>query len=124
MKDYHNEDEVIALISYVRKSDKQIINSGYSCHMTGDESKFETFENYNGNSAIFWNVAPCLVKGKGSIRLTKKITYDNAYLVEGLNYNLLSVLQLNSSGCKVNFIIRKKRSMMLIANSLELVIRQ
>ena len=28
---------------------------------------------------------------------------DNAYYVEGLNYNLLSVSQLNSLGCKVEF---------------------
>ena len=28
---------------------------------------------------------------------------DNSYYVEGLNYNLLSVSQLNSSGCKVEF---------------------
>ena len=28
---------------------------------------------------------------------------ENAYYVEGLNYNLLSVSQLNSSGCKVEF---------------------
>ena len=28
---------------------------------------------------------------------------DNAYYVEGRNYNLLSVSQLNSLGCKVEF---------------------
>lgn len=28
---------------------------------------------------------------------------DNAYYVEGINYNLLSVSQLNSSSCKVQF---------------------
>ena len=39
----------------------------------------------------FGNDAPCLIKGKGSIKLTEKISCDNAYYVEGLNYNLLSV---------------------------------
>ena len=33
---------------------------------------------------------------------------DNAYYVEGLNYNLLSVSQLNSLGCKVDFENKKE----------------
>lgn len=47
--------------------------------------------------------APCLIKGKGSIKITEKISCDNAYYVEGLNYNLLSVSQLGNIGCKVEF---------------------
>ena len=38
-----------------------------------------------------------------------KIICDNAYYVEGLNYNLLSVSQLNSLGCKVEFDNRKAK---------------
>ena len=59
--------------------------------MTSDKIKFETFEHYNGKSVRFGNDVPCLVKGKGSIRLTNKITCENANWVEGLNYNMLSV---------------------------------
>ena len=44
-----------------------------------------------------------MIKGKGSIKLTDKISCDNAYYVEGFNYNLLSVSQLNNLGCKVEF---------------------
>ena len=44
-----------------------------------------------------------MIKGKGSIKLIDKILCDNAYYVEGLNYNLLSVSQLNKLGCKVEF---------------------
>ena len=43
------------------------------------------------------------IKLKGSIKLIEKILCDNAYYVEGLNYNLLSVSQLNNSSCKVEF---------------------
>ena len=43
------------------------------------------------------------IKGKSYIKLTDKILCDNAYYVEGLNYNLLSVSQLNNLGCKVEF---------------------
>ena len=42
-------------------------------------------------------------KRKRSIKLTDKISCDNAYYVEGLNYKLLSVSQLNKLGCKVEF---------------------
>ena len=71
--------------------------------MTGDKNKFKTFENCDGNSVKFGNDSPCPVKGKGSIVLTDKITCENTYFVEGLNYNLLSVAQLNRLGCKVKF---------------------
>ena len=46
---------------------------------------------------------------KGSVILTDMITCDNTYYVEGLNYNLLSVSQLNWSRCKVEF--NQKRAM-------------
>ena len=69
----------------------------------GDKSKFVTFTQYDGNSVRFGNDAPCLIKGKGSIKLTNKISCDNAYYVEGLNYNLLSVSQLGNVGYKVEF---------------------
>ena len=58
---------------------------------------------YDGNSARFGNDATCLIKGKGSIKLIEKILCENSYYVEGLNYNLLSVSQLNNLGCKVDF---------------------
>ena len=42
-------------------------------------------------------------KRKGYIKLIENILCDNAYYVEGLNYNLLSLSQLNNLGCKVEF---------------------
>ena len=71
--------------------------------MTGNRSKFSTFETSDGNNVKFGNDAPCPVKGRGSIILIEKITCDNTYFVEGLNYNFLSVAQLNRSGYKVEF---------------------
>ena len=98
-----DEFEATILRTCVNKNDKWIFDSGCSHHMTGDKSKFITLICYDGNSVRFGNDAPCLIKGKGYIKLIDKISCDNAYYVEGLNYNLLSVSQLNNLGCKVEF---------------------
>ena len=91
MKYESDEDEATSLVTYMSKNDKWIIDSRCFHHMTGDKIKFTSFTQYDGNSVRFGNNAPCLIKGKGSIRLIEKISCDNAYYVEGLNYNLLSV---------------------------------
>lgn len=82
---------------------KWIIDSGFSHHITCDTSKFNKVEHYNGSCVKFWNDAPCYVKHKGSIILNDKIICDNAYWVDGLKYNLLSVAYLNSSCYRVEF---------------------
>ena len=55
MKDDFDED-TIALISYVNKDDKWIIDSDCSHHMIGGKNKFKTFESCDGNSVKFVNV--------------------------------------------------------------------
>ena len=72
MKDESNEDEATALVTCMNKNEKWIIDSGCSHHMIGDKSKFITFTQYDGNCIRFGNNAPCLIKGKGSIKLTEK----------------------------------------------------
>ena len=101
MKDESDEDEATTLMTCVNKNDRYIIDSGCSHYMIGDKSKFITLTSYNGNSVRFGNNVPYLIKGKGSIKLIDKISCDNAYYVDGLKYNLLSVSQLNKLGCKV-----------------------
>ena len=65
------KDEATTLVTYMNKNYKWIIDSGCSHHMTAYKSKFITFTQYDGNSFRFGNNAPCLIKGKDSIRLTK-----------------------------------------------------
>lgn len=110
MKDESDNDEEdnMALISYVRKNDTWIIDSGFSHHMIGDKTKFENFEDYDGGSVRFCNNEPCYIKGRGRISLTKKYICDNAYWVEGLKHNLLSMALLNI-GLKVEFMQGKER---------------
>ena len=52
MKDDSNEDEKIALISYVNKGERWIIDSVFSHHMSSDKSNFETLEHYKGSLLI------------------------------------------------------------------------
>ena len=87
MKEESDEDEATALVTYVNKNDKWIIDNGCSHHMIEEKIKFVTLTQYDVNSVRFGNDAPCLIKGKGSIKLTENISCDNAYYVEGLNYN-------------------------------------
>ena len=101
MKDESNNDEEMALISQMRKNDTWIIDSGCSHHMTGDKTKFEYFEDYDGSSVRFGKNEPYCIKGRESISLTKELICDNAYWVEGLKHNLLSVAQLLNIGFKV-----------------------
>lgn len=103
MKEDSNEDEKTSLISYVNKNDIWIIDSGCSNHMIGDKDKFENIGPYKGECVKFGNDIPFIVKGKGTIQLDDKITCDNIYWVEGLNYNLLSVSKLNKSSQIVEF---------------------
>ena len=102
VKDESNDEEdKMALISHVHKNDTWIIDSGCSHHMTRDRIKFEHFEHYDGGSVRFGNNEPCRIKGKGRISLTNELVCDNAYWVEGLKHNLLSVEQLINIGFKV-----------------------
>ena len=87
----NEEDDEMALISHVRKNDTWIIDSGCSHHMTGDKTKFENFEDYDGGSVRFGNNEPCCIKGRGRIFLSKELICDNAYWVEGLKHNILGV---------------------------------
>ena len=81
VKDDSNSDEEgkMALISHVSKNDTWIIDSGCSHHMTGDKTKFDHFEDYDGGSVRFSNNEPCYIKGRGRISLTKELISNNAY---------------------------------------------
>ena len=98
----------MALISHVRKNDTWIIDSGFSHHMTA-KKKVWTYRNHDGGSVRFGNNEPCCIKGKGCISLTNELRCENTYWVEGINHNLLSVIQLNNIGFKVEFMNEKAK---------------
>ena len=108
-KNYHFE-EVLELVHIDLCGPIGVeIYSGCSNHMTRDKTKFEVMEPYDGGSVRFGNSEPCCIKGKGCISLTNELVCDNAYWVEGLKHNLLSVAQLNNIGFKIEFIKGKAK---------------
>ena len=74
-----------------------------------DKAKFKFFEDYDGGSVRFGNNESCCIKGRGRIYLTKEPVSDNAYWVEGLKHNLLSVAHLINIGFKMEFMHGKAR---------------
>lgn len=75
--------------------------NGYSRHMTGDPSIFFSFVLNDGGIVTFWDIS----KGKivGMVRAGKFLAIENIYLVDRLNYNLLSISQLCNANKKVIF---------------------
>lgn len=102
-------NEKMALISRITKNDTWIIDSGCTHHMNSDKSKFEHLVHYDGRSVIFGNDEPYYVKGKGCIALTNEFICDNAYWLEGLKHNLLSVAQLKNIRFKVELMNGKAK---------------
>ena len=51
----YDENYKMSLISHVSNIDTWIIDSCFSYHMTGDKSKFEHLEHYDGGSVRFEN---------------------------------------------------------------------
>lgn len=77
--------------------------------MTRDKTYFEHMEHYDDGSVRFGNNEPCCIKRKGCISLTNELICDNAYWVEGVKKNLLSVAQLNNIWFKVEFLNGKAK---------------
>lgn len=79
------------------------LDSGCSCHMSGDKSLFSKFENYNGGYVTFGDGSKSKVVGKGSIQAPGIGTLENVLFVEGLKANLISISQMCDSRHEVRF---------------------
>ncbi|GLJ39976.1 hypothetical protein SUGI_0817840 [Cryptomeria japonica] len=75
----YEEDQPVekALTARIEDKNEWIIDSGCSNHMTGDKSKFLTFQEYNGGLVRFGDDKACLIKGKGTISLDGNIFHLN-----------------------------------------------
>jgi len=116
-----NENCQIALVSKESKEeDEWFIDSGYSYHMTGDQSKFVSLKKKGGN-VTFGDDSSTKILGKEIVKLgNENVKEGKVLLVEYLNRNLLSVgkicyqgytLMFDSQKCK----IRENNSGRLVA---------
>jgi hypothetical protein len=79
----HNENFRIALVAKeCKEEDEWLIDSGYSSHMTGDQSKFVSLKKKGGNVA-FGDESSTKILGKGIVKLgsenvkSEKITQED-----------------------------------------------
>ena len=97
--------------------------------MTGCRSNFISLEPYDWGLVTFGTTKSKII-GVGNVG-NKNVTISNVYFVEGLNFNLLSIIQLCDSGYDVKFdsqacyLINSKTNQMIyqsdIMNSLYLL---
>jgi hypothetical protein len=95
----------LVLLVYASGGSSWIIDSGCTNHMTGDKKMFSSYEkNQDPQRAItFGDGNQGLVKGLGKIAISPDHSISNVFLVDSLNYNLLSVSQLCKMGCNCLF---------------------
>jgi hypothetical protein len=91
----------IVLQVYASSGSSWIIDSGCTNHMTGEKRMFSSYEkNEDPQRAItFGDGNQGLVKGLGKIAISPDHSISNVFIVDSLDYNLLSVSQL----CKMGY---------------------
>ena len=71
--------------------------------MTGDKTKFVELKIKKKNGTVtFGDNRTCEIIGKGKIG-NGKVNIDNVHLVNGLEFNLISISQLMDNGHQVSF---------------------
>jgi hypothetical protein len=91
---------------YASDRSSWIIDSGCTNHMTGEKRMFSSYErNEDLQRAItFGDGNQGLVKGLGKIAISPDHSISNVFLVDSLDYNLLSISQLCKLGYNCLFI--------------------
>ena len=71
--------------------------------MTEDKEKFSNLEVKDSGKVIFDRKEKGKIIGQGKVSEDPSCSVDDVLLVEGLNYNLLSISQLCDQGLRVIF---------------------
>ncbi|XP_075102914.1 uncharacterized protein LOC142177603 [Nicotiana tabacum] len=82
---------------------KWYLDSACSSHMTGDKNLFIEVTKIDEGSIKFGDDSKGKIIGTDTIPFNNNCNITEVFLVDGLNYNLLSVSQLCDSGYEVNF---------------------
>ncbi|GJZ30671.1 ribonuclease H-like domain-containing protein [Tanacetum coccineum] len=78
----------------VKASEKGVINSGCSRHITGNKSYLSDYEEINGGFVAFGgDPKGGRITGKGKIS-TSKLDFEDVYIVKELKFNIFSVSQM------------------------------
>ena len=81
-----------------------LIDSGYSCYMTGSSKWFSSLDPVQCKEYItFGDNSKGKVLSRGTIRVNKSFVLKDVALVSNLHFNLLSVSQLLEDGFEVRF---------------------
>ena len=81
-----------------------MIDSGCSCHMTGDRGWFSSLTPVSTREYItFGDNGRGRVLAEGMVKVSSKVTLKIAALVKSLGFNLLSISQLLDEGFEVRF---------------------
>ncbi|KAL5557839.1 hypothetical protein UlMin_034050 [Ulmus minor] len=96
---YETADVLVASTSH---SDKWIMDSGCSYHMTSNGGWFEDYKEINGGQVLLGNNSPCKVIGIGSVRIKthdglERVLPDVRHVPE-LKRNLISLGMLDQHG--------------------------
>ena len=75
--------------------------------MTGDKKKFFNLIVKDGGKVIFGGKEKGKIIGQGKVSEDPSCFVDDVLLVEGFNYNLLSISQLCNKGLRVIFEFNK-----------------
>ncbi|XP_070003281.1 uncharacterized protein [Nicotiana sylvestris] len=87
----------------VSRKGKWYLDSACSSHMTGDKNLFKEVTKIDGGSVKFGDDSRGKIVGTGTITFNNNCDITEVYLVDGLNYNLLSISQLYDSRYEVKF---------------------
>ena len=79
------------------------LNSGCSCHMTGDKSLFKSLKEKVGDYVTFGDGSHAQVLGKGIVEILGLPLLKDVLYIKGLKANLLSITQIYDEDFLVQF---------------------
>ncbi|RVW41005.1 Retrovirus-related Pol polyprotein from transposon TNT 1-94 [Vitis vinifera] len=88
----------------VSSSNKWIIDSGATDHMTGNHKTFSTFRTHSAPPVTVADGSTYEIKGSGTVKPTSSITLSSVLNLPNLAFNLISVSKLTKNlNCSVSF---------------------
>ncbi|GKB86522.1 putative ribonuclease H-like domain-containing protein [Tanacetum coccineum] len=97
--------------------DHAVVDSGCSCHMTGNKAYLSEYEDYNGGFMAFRSDPKGgRITGRGKIKTTN-LDFNDVYFVDELKFNFFSVSQMCD---KKNSILFTKNECLILSPSFKL----